>query len=164
MAVDDENFLAAVARHLVGGFLQQRQLQVAAVGDGSGLVARFGNLAEIIFGEDDGVFFLGGVQRGVTHIEQIGAQGQVRPVFFQNAEGQQASSLRTMNALAEVGGGQFFPVDGELDGGVTACAGASSQALTIVNARAKAKTGRVVGRVIIAKSPSARILARGGPY
>src|ERR1700678_504412 len=38
----------------------------------------------------------------------------MRSVFFQDAEGQQACALRAVNAFAEVGGGQFLPVDGEL--------------------------------------------------
>ena len=114
VAVDDQDFLAAVAGHLVGGFLQQGELQVAAVGHGAGLVPRLGDLAEIIFGENDRVFFFGGVQRGVADVEQIGAERQMRAVLFENAEGQQACSLRAMNALAEIGGGEFFPVNGEL--------------------------------------------------
>jgi len=35
-------------------------------------------------------------------------------VFFQDAEGEQACALGAVNAFAEVGGGEFFPVDGEL--------------------------------------------------
>ena len=50
VAVDDQNFLAAVARHFVGGFLQESELHVAAVGHGAGLVLGLGDLAEIIFG------------------------------------------------------------------------------------------------------------------
>src|ERR1700691_1778145 len=34
MAVDDDDLLASVARHLVSSFLQKRQLQFVAVGDG----------------------------------------------------------------------------------------------------------------------------------
>jgi hypothetical protein len=34
-------------------------------------------------------------------------------MLFQNTEGKQARSLRSMNAFAKVGGGEFFPVDGE---------------------------------------------------
>ena len=93
---------------------KQRELQVAAVGHGSGFVAGFGDLAEIVFGEDDGVLLLGGVQRGVAHVEQIGAERQVRAVLLQDAEREQAGSLRAMNAFAKVGGGEFFPVHGKL--------------------------------------------------
>jgi hypothetical protein len=73
VAVNDDHLLAAVARHFVGGLLQQGELHFAAVGDGSGFVAGFGNLSEIIFGEDDCVFLFCGVQRGVAHVQQIGA-------------------------------------------------------------------------------------------
>ena len=104
VAIHDDYFFAAVARHLVGGFLQQGELHVAAVGDGSGLVARFGNLSKIIFGEDDGVLPLGGVQRGVTHVQQISAQRQMRPVFLQDAEGEQTGALRAADSFAEIGG------------------------------------------------------------
>ncbi len=51
VAVDDEDFLATVAGHLVGGFLEKPELEVAAVGNGAGLVLRFENLAEIIIRE-----------------------------------------------------------------------------------------------------------------
>jgi hypothetical protein len=34
-------------------------------------------------------------------------------VFLQDAEGKQARTLRTVDAFTEVGGGEFFPVDGE---------------------------------------------------
>jgi len=51
VAVDDDHFLAAVASHLVGGFLQQGELHPAAVSHGSGLVTGFGNLAKIYSGK-----------------------------------------------------------------------------------------------------------------
>ena len=75
-------------------------------------MARFGDLAEIIFGEDDCVFLVGGVQRGVTHIEQIGAERQVRTVLLQDSEREQTRSLGAANPFAKVGGSQFFPVHG----------------------------------------------------
>ncbi len=62
VAVDDKNFFAAVAGHLVGGFLQEIQLNLPAVGDGAGFVFGFENLSEIIFRENDGKFLFGGVQ------------------------------------------------------------------------------------------------------
>ena len=86
----------------------------AAVGHGARLVLRFGNLAEIIFRKHDGVLLLGRVQRGVAHVEQIGAQRQMRPVLLQDAERQQARSLRTVDAFAKIGGGEFLPVDRKL--------------------------------------------------
>jgi hypothetical protein len=114
VTVDDQNFLAAVAGHLVGGFLQQGELQGAAVGHGAGLVLGFGDLAEIVFGENDGVFLLGGVQRGITDIEKVGAERKMWAVLFQDSEGEQARPLGAMNSFAKVGGGEFFPVDRKL--------------------------------------------------
>src|SRR5580704_8712156 len=125
MAVDDDDLLAAITRHLVGGFLKQRKLQIAAIGDGAGLVASFGNLPEIVFGEDDSIFFLGGVKRCITNVQQVGAQRQMRSMLLKNAERQQACALCTMDSLAEIRGGEFLPVNRKLDGGVTACAWAS---------------------------------------
>jgi len=80
----------------------------------SGLVTGFGNLAKIIFGKDNRVFFLGSVQRGITDVQQIGAEREMRSVLLQDAEGKQAGSLRAMNAFAEIGSGEFFPLNGEL--------------------------------------------------
>ena len=57
---------------------------------------------------------LGRVQRGIANVEEIGAERKMRPVLFENAKGQQARSLGSMNAFAEIGGGKFFPVDGQL--------------------------------------------------
>src|SRR5262249_7264273 len=74
VAVDDEDFLASVARHFVGGFLEEFELEVAAVGDSAGFVLGFENLAEIIFGEDDGEFLCGSVKCGVADVEEIGAE------------------------------------------------------------------------------------------
>src|SRR5207253_9965821 len=97
VTVDDQDFLAAIARHLVGGLLQQSELQVAAVSHGSGFVARFGDLAEIVFGEDDCVFLLGGMERGVADIEKIGAERQVGTVLLQNSEREKTCPLGAMN-------------------------------------------------------------------
>jgi hypothetical protein len=47
VAVYDQDFLAAISGHLVGDCLKQRQLQIAAVGDGTRLVAGLGDLAEV---------------------------------------------------------------------------------------------------------------------
>src|ERR1035438_849077 len=44
VSVDDDYLLASITRHLVGGFLQQRKLQIAAVSHGSGLVAGLSDL------------------------------------------------------------------------------------------------------------------------
>ena len=93
MAIDDEDFFAAVARHFVGGFLEELQLEIAAIGDGAGLVFGFKNLAEIIFGKYDRVFLFGGVQRCVADVEEIGAKGQMWAVLFENAEGEKADAF-----------------------------------------------------------------------
>jgi len=61
VAVDDDDFLAAIARHLIGGFLKEFQLKFHAVRDGARLVLGFKNLAEIIFGKNDGVLLLRGM-------------------------------------------------------------------------------------------------------
>jgi hypothetical protein len=53
------------------------------------------------------------MQRGIAHVEEIGAERQVRSVFLKNAEGEQAGALRAVNAFAKVGSGEFLPVDGE---------------------------------------------------
>jgi hypothetical protein len=35
-------------------------------------------------------------------------------MLFKDAEWQQAGGLRSVNAFAKIGGGEFFPMDGEL--------------------------------------------------
>ena len=117
MTVHDQDLLAAVARHLVGGLLQQGQLKPAAIGHGAGLVLRFRDLSEVVFGKNDDVFLFRGVQSGITHVEQIGAQGEVRSMLLDDSEWQQTRALRTLDAFAEISGGEFFPVHGELAGG-----------------------------------------------
>ena len=62
VAVDDEDLLAAVARHFIGGFLEQLQLEFHTVGDGSRFVLGFENLSEIILRKDEGELLLGGLQ------------------------------------------------------------------------------------------------------
>jgi hypothetical protein len=42
--------------------------------------------------------------------EQRIAQRQMRPVLFNNAEGQDAHALRLMNRLGEIRPGEFFPI------------------------------------------------------
>src|SRR5215467_4631724 len=113
MAVYDDDFLAAVAGHFVGGFLQKFQLEVAAVGDGSGFVLGFEDLAEIVLRKNDRIFLFGGVQRGVADVDQVGAEREVRPVLLENAERQYAGSFCLLDALAEIVRGQFLPVGGE---------------------------------------------------
>ena len=72
--VDDDDFLAAVARHLVGGFLEQLQLKFHAVRDGAWLVLGFKNLAKIIFRKNDSEICLHSRQRHVPDIQKIGSQ------------------------------------------------------------------------------------------
>ena len=113
MAVHDQNFLAAVARHLVCGFLQKIQLKMRAVCHGSGLVFGLENLAEVVLRKDHCVLLVGSVQRGIAHIKQISAQRQVRAMFLQNAERQQACALGLLNSATKVRGSQFFPMGRE---------------------------------------------------
>src|ERR1700746_1246378 len=102
MAVDDENFSAAVAGHFVGGFLQKIQLNLPTVGDGAGFVLGFEDLPEIIFRENNGEFFFRGVQRGVANVDQIGAEGKMRAVLFQNAEGEDAGALGKFDGVVKM--------------------------------------------------------------
>ena len=83
------------------------------VGDGAGLLARFEDLAEVVLGEDDGVLLLHGVRHGEAHVEQVGAERQMRAVLFDDAEGQHADALRLVDGLHEVGSGELFPFGGE---------------------------------------------------
>src|SRR5947207_10392668 len=114
MAVHDQNFLAAVARYLVCGFLQKIQLKMRAVCDGSGLVFGLENLAEVVLRKDHCVLLVGSVQRGIAHIKQISAQRQVRAMFLQNAETQQPCALGLLNSATKVPGSQFYPMGREL--------------------------------------------------
>ena len=109
VAVDDEDFLAAITRHFVGGFLEEHELEVAAVSDGTGFVLRFKNLTEIVFRKDDGVFLLDRMERGVADVEEIGAERKMRAVFFKNAEGKNANAFGLSDGVAEVGCGEFLP-------------------------------------------------------
>src|SRR6202162_5361347 len=82
VAVDDNYLLASVARHLVGSFLQESELRLATVSHSAGLATGLGKLSEIIFGEDDDVFFLGRVQSGIADVQQIGAERKMRSVLL----------------------------------------------------------------------------------
>ena len=105
VAIDDHDFLAAVAGHLADRFLQQRKLRGEAVGQGAGLLARFEDLPEVVFGEDDGVLLFHSVHHGEANVEQIGAERQMRSVLFDDAEGQNADALRLVDGLHEIGSG-----------------------------------------------------------
>src|SRR2546425_5660837 len=76
VAVDDDDFLAAVARHLIGGFLKQFQLEFQTVGDRAGLVLGLKNLTEVVLGKNHRVFLRGGVQRRIAHVQEVRAQGR----------------------------------------------------------------------------------------
>src|SRR2546426_498704 len=102
VTVHDDDLLAPVARHLVGRLLQQFQLQSPAVGDCAWLMFRLENLPEVVLGKDDGVFLLGGIERHVSHVEQIVSQWQMQPMLLQDAEWEQARGLRTSDGVAEV--------------------------------------------------------------
>ena len=93
VTIHDDDLLATIARHLVGGFLQELQLHLGAVSDRAGFMHGFKDLPEVIFGKHYSVFLLGGVQTDVANIQQIGAQGQVSTMLLQNAEWQQASTV-----------------------------------------------------------------------
>ena len=82
---------------------------VQAVGDRARLLLRFEDLPEVVLGKHHRVLLPDGVHHRVTHVEQVGAEGQMRPVLFEDAEGQHAHALRLMDGLHEIAGGQLFP-------------------------------------------------------
>src|ERR1700734_2015919 len=110
MAIGDNDFLAAVSRHLVGSFLQELELNFRAVSDGARFVARFENLSKIIFREDYCKLLLRCGERNVPDIEQVGAEREVRAVFFENADREDASELRALDSFCKVGCCQLFPL------------------------------------------------------
>src|SRR6266699_1790811 len=75
------------------------------------LMLRFEVLSEVVLGKDDGVFLLGGVERGVSYVQQIVAQRQMRAMLLQDPEREQAGALRARDGVLELGRGQFFPMD-----------------------------------------------------
>jgi hypothetical protein len=109
VAIDDYDLLASVAGHLAYGFLQQGELRGEAVGKRAGLLARFEDLPEVVFGEDHGVLLLHRVHHGETHIEKISAEGQMRSMLFHDAERQHANTLRLMDSLHEIGSRELLP-------------------------------------------------------
>src|SRR5579864_306264 len=110
VAVYDDDLLAPVARHLVGGFLQQFQLHVAAVGDGAGLVPRLKNLPKIIFWKHNCILLLGRMEGCITDVEQVSAYWQMRSMLFQYSEGQQACSTGVVNRLHKIWRRKILPV------------------------------------------------------
>ena len=109
-----DDFLAAVARHLIRGFLEQLQLQFHAVRYGARLVLRFKNLPEVIFGKNQGKFLLRRVQSRLANIQKIRSQRPMRPMLFQNAEKQQTCSFRLPNRGAEIFRRRRFSLRGKL--------------------------------------------------
>src|SRR5207253_8323791 len=105
---------AHMALSLLGCLLQQLQFQSPAVGHRAWLMFRFENLPKVVLGKDDGVFLLGGIEGGVAHVQQVVTQGQVRAVLLQNAEGEQAGTLRPGDAVAELGRRQLLPMHRQL--------------------------------------------------
>jgi len=91
MTIQNDDFLAAVPSHLVGGLLKQVELYLSAIGDGARLVSSFEYLAKIIFGKNDSVFLVRGMQRRISNIEKISSKRKMWSMLFQNAKGQQAS-------------------------------------------------------------------------
>src|SRR3989442_567032 len=110
VAVHDDDFLAAVARHFVGSFLEELKLKRKAVGDGSGLLFGLEDLTEVILGKNDGVLLLDGVKGGIADVEQIGAEREMGPVLFEDTEGKQARALSLLHAFAKIRGGELFPM------------------------------------------------------
>src|SRR5579885_200956 len=93
VAIDNEDFLAAVARHFIGSGLEKLHLQFGVVSDGAGFVASFGDLAKIVLGKNDGVFLLRGMFGDIADVEEVGANRQMRSVFFEYPERKQAGAL-----------------------------------------------------------------------
>ena len=58
------------------------------------------------------------MEDGVADVDEVGAEGQVGAVFFDDAEGQDADALRFFESLDEIGRGEFFPLGGECVGGL----------------------------------------------
>ena len=75
MAIHDQYFVAAVARHLIRRCLQKGELKIGTVGDSARLVACFRNLTEIIFRKDNRILLLYCLECGCPHIDQIRSQG-----------------------------------------------------------------------------------------
>ncbi len=69
---------------------------------------------EVVIGEDDRVLALGRIQRGFTHIQQVGPDGQVRPVLLEDAERQQTRPAGALDGGAEIRGRKLFPPHAQL--------------------------------------------------
>ena len=110
VTIHNDDLLATVARHLIGGLLQQLELKSRTVSHRAWFVLRLKNLPEIIFRKNDRVFLLRRIQRRVAHVQQIVAQRQMRSMFLQDAERQQTHTLTTRNGIAELSRAQLLPM------------------------------------------------------
>ena len=98
----------------IAQLLEQLQLQLRAVGDGAGLLFGLEDLAEVVLREDDGVFLPGAFHGGPAGVDQVVAERQMRTMFLQNPERQDARSLGFLNGLDELFCRQLLPLHGEL--------------------------------------------------
>jgi len=72
-------------------------------------VFRLKDLTVKILWEHDGVLLPRRLQRRVTDIDQIGAEGEMGTVLFQDAERQKASALRFLNRFREIFSRELLP-------------------------------------------------------
>src|SRR4029077_18850689 len=100
MSVYDYDFSTAIAGHLVGSLLQKRELDLWTVRHRPRLMPGFEDLAEIIFRENKRVLLLRRMQGNLANIDQVIAQRQVRAIFFQDSDGQNANALGLLYAGA----------------------------------------------------------------
>src|SRR5580704_17889236 len=89
------------------------ELNVDAVSDRAGFMLCLKNLPEIVRRKNHGVFLVGTVFGRIPNIEQVGAERQMRPVFFDKPERQQTDALRLLNPFYKVSRSEFFPLRGE---------------------------------------------------
>src|SRR5271166_1758498 len=114
VAIDDENLLATIARHLFDGLLQKRELRAQAVGNGPRLLLRFKDLSKVVLRENHGILLPHGIHHRETNIDQVGAERKMRTMLLDDPDGKQADSLRLMNGLHEVWRRELLPLGGEL--------------------------------------------------
>jgi len=101
VAVDDDHFLCSRCEPSRRRFLQQGELHPAAVSHGSGLGDGLRQFwLKIIFGKGQSRYsFSAACSGGITDVQQIGAEREMRSVLLQDAEGKQAGSLRADECL-----------------------------------------------------------------
>src|SRR5579883_880534 len=113
MTVDDQNLVAAIARHFLRGLLQEIELQALAIRDGSGLMLGFEDLTEVVLGEDHGIFLPGGIQARVPYINKVRPQRPGWAVLFDDSERQYAGAPRLFQGFDKVRPGKLFPSHGQ---------------------------------------------------